>query len=62
MTQIYLVQASYTDNKEIMDKVILVAYQNESSANRTADMLQRTFKSSSKTIKAEYTVLAFEVL
>ena len=59
--QVYIVQASYTDDKEIMDKVILVVYGNEVSANQTADMLQRTFRSSSKTIKAEYTVLTFDV-
>ena len=59
--QVYIVQASYTDDKEIMDKVILVVYGNEVSANQTADMLQRTFRSSSKTIKAEYSVLPFEV-
>ena len=60
--QVYLVQALYTDEKKILTKSILVVYGNEVSANRTVEMLQKNFKPNLETIKAEYSVQAFEVL
>ena len=60
--QVYLVQASYTTDEETLPfDSILVVYEDVSEADRTVEMLQRTFKPSSKAIKAEYTVLAFDV-
>ena len=70
--QVYLVQAVYTDSEETETKSILVVYGNEVSANRMAEKLRETFKSDSEVrktfrqhsevIKAEYSVLGFEVL
>ena len=60
--QVYLVQALYTDDEGMLTKSILVVYGNEVSANRTVEMLRKTFKPSPEAIKTEYSVQAFEVL
>ena len=59
--QVYIVQCLYTNDKGIETKSILVVYGNEVSANRTVEMLRKTFKPCSVAIKAEYSVQAFEV-
>ena len=60
--QVYIVQALYTDDKGIETKSILVVYEREFYANKMAEKLRETFKSVPEAIKAEYSVLGFEVL
>ena len=60
--QVYIVQALYTNDKKTETKSILVVYGNEVSANRTVKMLRENFEPIPEAIKAEYSVLGFEVL
>ena len=60
--QVYIVQALYTNDERTETKSILVVYGKEFNAHRTVEMLQKNFKPNLETIKAEYSVLGFEVL
>ena len=60
--QVYLVQAVYTDDEGTKTKSILVVYKEGFNAHRMVELLQKNFKPNSEAIKAEYSVLAFEVL